>query len=63
MFPLMLSDSLAVINAYLDTYQSSKCTFGVAESEYSRKEVWEVLVKQKSGGVFTSTVSHAYNHN
>lgn len=63
MFSLMFSDSLAVINAYLDTYQSSKCTFGVAERESACKEVWEVLIKQKSRSLFTSTVSHAYNHN
>lgn len=57
----MLSDSLAVINDYLNICQSSKCTFGVAEREYACKEVGGILVKQKSGGLFT--VSHAYNHN
>lgn len=42
-------------------YQSSQCTFGVAESEYVSKEVWEFVIKQNRGSLFTT--SYTYNHN
>lgn len=61
MFPSMLMDSPAVINVYLNIYQTSKCTFGVAEREYVSQRSLRIFDKTKAGGLFTT--SHAYNHN
>ena len=59
----MLKDSPAVINVYLNMYQSSQCTFGVAESEYVSKEVWEFVIKQNRGSLFTTSYTYSHNYN